>query len=112
MLAECLAAAGDDDAHKYIDQFARVLPADAEATRAILYWRQRKKQEATKSLRKFFQLAHETPWPDSVRTVRSLSLAETVAKSDRSAEATPSLYEVLQTPFCLWNSEIDRLGKL
>src|SRR5438045_2264823 len=112
MLAECLAAAGDDDAHKYIDQFARVLPADAEATRAILYWRQRKKQEASESLRKFFQLAHETPWPDSIRIVRSLSLAETIAKSGFSSEATGSLFEILRTPFCLWNSEIDRLTKL
>ena len=54
----------------------------------------------------------ESPWPDSIRTVRSLSLAETIAESDFSAEATGSLFEILQTPLCLWNSEIDRLMKL
>ena len=52
MLAECLAAQGDDAALPYIEKLGDVLPLDAEAIRAEMLWRERRPQEATETLEK------------------------------------------------------------
>jgi spermidine synthase len=112
LLAECLAAAGDNVALKYIEQLAAFLPSDAEAIRSTLYWKQGKKSEATESLKNFFRLAREDPWPEQERIKRCMGLAETIAKSDWSKEATGSFYDVLRKPLCVWNGEAERAVRL
>lgn len=112
LVAESLAMTGDGAAQRYIDQLTKIVPGDAEAILAALYWKQDRKAEATESLEKFLRLAHEDPWPDQTRIKHSVALAGTIAKSQWSAEATRSLYEILRTPLCVWNADTDRMANL
>jgi len=106
LLAECLAAQGGEAAPKYIDQVADIVPSDAQAIRARLCWKQGKVAEAVDHLKKFFEIAHDDPWPDPSLTKRSIILAETIASSNPGAAS--SLYDSLRTPLCVWNSDADR----
>jgi hypothetical protein len=88
------------------DQVAATAPSDVEVIRAELLWKQGNAKEAADKLNKFFQIAHDDPWLDQSLTKRAIALAETIACSN-PAVATP-LYENLQAPLCVWNSETDR----
>jgi hypothetical protein len=103
---------GDNSAVSYIDELAAALPSDAEAIRAALFWKQGKKNEATESLKTFLLAAHEDPWPDQTLIWRSIQLAETIAKSGWSKEASLSLYDTLRMPLCVWNGEAERMVRL
>jgi hypothetical protein len=105
-VAEGLADGGSEAAEKYIDQIAAIVPSDAQAIRAHLQWKQGKAAEAVESLKRFLQIAHDDPWPDPNLTKRSIVLAETIASS--APAAASSLYEMLRTPFCIWNNDADR----
>src|SRR5712692_2380284 len=110
LVAECMAAAADSAALPYIDKLAEILPWDAEAVRAELFWRKRRPQEATEALEKFFRALHDEPWPARELIKRSLSRAEAIANSDRSKIAADFLYNALRTPFCVFNNEADRMA--
>jgi spermidine synthase len=112
LMAKALASEGNPAATKYIDALAGAVPADAEALRAILSWKQRKADEAATTLKRFFGIAHENPWPDQEILSRSIALAEEMATSLHSSEIASSLYDALNTPLCLWNSEIEREVRL
>ena len=111
LVAESLAIEGNDAAVNYIEKLATVCPSDAEAIRAQLYWKQGRAKEAAESLERFLQAAREEPWIDQALIKRSLALAETVAKSDKS-EAAHSLYDSLRKPLCVWNGEAERAVRL
>lgn len=109
MVAESLARQGSSTAVSYIDQLAISYPDDADALRAELYWNQKKPKEAQEYLTKFLKAAHRNPWPDQDLIRRSLSLALTMATSDQSLATAKMFYELLKTPFCVWNCEADRM---
>jgi spermidine synthase len=110
LVAECMAAAGDSAAFPYIDKLAEILPWDAEAIRAELFWRTRRPEEAAETLEKFFRALHDEPWPTRELIKRSLARAEGVANSDRSKIAANFLYNALRTPFSVFSNESDRLA--
>ena len=112
LVGEALANEGNQAATKYIDEIAGVVPSDAEAIKATLHWKEGKANEAAEDLQRFFQIAHENPWPDEELIRQSIALAETVASSSHSPAIANSLYESLRTPLCVWNSEIDREVRL
>jgi spermidine synthase len=110
LVAEGLATEGNDAATKYIEQVAKIAPSDAEAIRAELLWKQGKTQEAADNLKKFFQIAHDDPWPDHSLIKRAIALAETIATSNPAAAT--ALYDILRAPLCVWNNEADRKLRL
>jgi spermidine synthase len=112
MVAECLAAEGDPAALSYIEKLGAILPWDAEAIRAEFYWRDRRPQEATETLEKFFLGLRDDPWcaRDVIR--RSMTRAEGLANSDRSRTAGAILYRALQQPLSTFNNEKERIATL
>ena len=110
LVAECMAAAGDSAAFPYIDKLAEILPWDAEAIRAELFWRTRRPEEAAETLEKLFRALHDEPWPSRELINRSLARAEGVANSDRSKIVADFLYNALRTPFSVFSNESDRLA--
>jgi hypothetical protein len=112
MLAECLAAEGDDAALPYIEKLGGIFPLEAKAILAELLWREHRPQEAVETLEKFLYALREDPWPAREIIKRSLARTETIANSDRSKMATGLLYEALRAPFCVYINEPDRLGTL
>lgn len=112
MLAQALANEGDNAAIPYIDELQKWQPSDAVGIRAQLSFHQNNKAQATDQLIEFFQMAQEDPWTDRALISRSLNRAETMAKSDQSKKMAERFYEVLKTPFSVWNAETERLIKL
>ena len=111
-VASSLAGEGNQAATKYIDKVAVIAPADAEAIRATLSWKQGKAKEAADTLLRFFQTAHESAWPDTDLLSGSIALAESIANSGRSPEIASSLYDSLSAPLCAWNGEVGREVRL
>lgn len=110
MVAEFLAADGNSGALPYINKLSDLLPWDAEAILAELYWREQRPQEAADILEKFFRALHDEPWPSMGLIKRSLSRAESLASSDRSRMVAGSFYNALRRPFSVFNRESDRLA--
>jgi spermidine synthase len=108
LVAECLADQGDAAALGYIEKLGELLPADAEAIQATLYWRQKKEKEAVATLAKFLNDARTDPWTTQDLLRRSMVRAETMANSDQSGEAVRLFYNALRAPFCVWNGETER----
>ncbi|MEY2543837.1 MAG: spermidine synthase [Verrucomicrobiota bacterium] len=106
LVAECLAVEANEAALRYIDELAAIVPSDAEAIRAQLYWKQGKIKEAAENLERFLQTAHKDAWPNEGLIKRSIGLAETMACSDRAVAL--AVYDSLRTPLCVWNGETDR----
>jgi spermidine synthase/MFS family permease len=106
--ADLLATQGKPEAANYIDQIAAIAPADVDAIRATLDWKQGNIKEATEDLVRFFKGAHENAWPDQGLLNNSLALAEEIAHATKSPEIAAPLYDVLSTPLCVWNSEFAR----
>ena len=112
LVAECLAAEGDNAAAPYIEKIAAILPSDAEAIRARLFWSQGKRVDATQSLANFFQSLREDPWATYGLAKRSIALAGEIAHADVSRTASVQLYDALRKPFSIFNHEADRLVTL
>jgi spermidine synthase len=110
LVAECLAADGDNAALRYIEKLREALPLEAKAIQSELSWRERRPQEAVDALEGFFLALREDPWPAEELIKRSLSRAEAIANSDRSKVASGLLYDALRVPLCVFNNEADRLG--
>ncbi len=112
LVAECLASEGSPVAVDYIDQLAAIAPAEADAIRSELYWKQRRVADATQSLDKFLRAAHEDPWANQDIIRRSLWRAEMIAQADESKETARRFYNLLRTPLSIWNCESDRRLRL
>ena len=110
LVAESLAAEGNESALGYIDKLGEVLPSDAEAIRTEFLWRTRRPQEAVETLEKFFHDLQNDPWPTRELILRSLRRAESIATSDRSKVAALFLYNALRTPLGVFNNENDRMA--
>jgi hypothetical protein len=110
MLAECLAAAGDNRATGYIDNLAQLTPWEADAIRAEFLWRQRQPEEAAELFRKCLQQLHDQPWPNRDLIKRTLTRVEALANSDRAKIVTRFLLDALRAPFCIFNNEAERVG--
>lgn len=106
--AATLAAQGNKEVATAIDQIGTVVPSDADAIRAMLNWKQGNVKEAAEALVRFFQVAHQDPWPDRALTGNALALAEEIVHSSQSPEIAAAIYDVLSTPLCLWNGEYAR----
>jgi spermidine synthase len=108
MLAECLAAEGDDAARPYLERLAQILPLENGAISAELAWVQKMPEEAADTLEKFFRSLRNEPWPPRELIKRSLRRAETIARSDGSRAASGLLYDAIRMPLCVFNNEADR----
>ncbi|HST30190.1 MAG TPA: fused MFS/spermidine synthase [Chthoniobacterales bacterium] len=104
LVSESLAEQGDARAFLYIDKLREVEPAEAQAIETRLLWQQGRRAEATASLVKTLKAFRTDPWPTSPIMTRTLKLAEQMAqKSDK--ENAESIYNALQEPFAVYNSE-------
>jgi spermidine synthase len=112
MVAECFAGAGHPSAGKYIDQLASFMPLDAEAIRALLLLQQGRPTEAAAALTAFLRAAHENAWPHQDLLRRSLGRAELFGEAEPGKAAAHVLYDILSTPFAVWNCDADRLNRL
>ena len=112
LVAEGLASEGDSAALPLIEKLADLLPLDAEAIRAELLWRNRRPEEAAKSLEKLFAGLRESPWADENLVRRSITRAEQLANSDRSKVVAALLYDALRRPLSVFINERYRLGTL
>ena len=110
LVAEGLAAQGDNSAAPYIDTLKSELPLDARAIVAELNWTTYKPEESIRDMVQFFEGLREDPWPSSRLVRRSLVRAETIAKGDRSRVVARGFYEALREPFSTFVSEKFRLG--
>lgn len=110
MLAECLAEQGDSGAATYIDKIRESLPWEADAIQAELSWRQRKPEEAVEILQRLLRALSDDPWPNHELISRSLTRAESLARSDRSGVVADFFYDALSKPFSVFNNESDRLA--
>ena len=110
MIAECLAEQGDSAAISYVDKLREFLPWEADAIQAELFWRQRKPEQAAETLDKLFRGLSDDPWPSRELINRSLTRAESLARSDRSGVVAGFLYDALSKPFSVFNNEGDRLA--
>ena len=111
LVAECLASEGNP-ALDYIDRLASIAPAEADAIRSELYWKQGRIADATQSLEKFLRAAHEDPWANQDIIRRSLWRAEMIAQADGSKKTARVFYDLLRTPLAIWNCESDRRLRL
>ncbi|HST30572.1 MAG TPA: fused MFS/spermidine synthase [Chthoniobacterales bacterium] len=110
MIGECLAEQGDSAALSYIDKIRESFPWDADAIHAELLWRQRRPEEAAETLEKLFRALSDNPWPNRELINRSLTRAESLARSDRSGVVAGFLYDALSKPFSVFNNESDRMA--
>jgi predicted membrane-bound spermidine synthase len=110
MVAECLASEGDSNANSYLDALSQIIPWDADAIRAELFWRQRRPEEAADLFRKCLRSLHDLPWANRELVKRTLTRADAIANSDRSKTVANFLFEEVRTPFCVFNEESERLG--
>ena len=112
LVAECLANDGSPVAVDYIDRLGEIVPAEADALRSELYWKQQRIADAAQSLEKFLRIAHEDPWVNQDILRRSLWRAELIAEADKSKKIARRFYDLLRTPLSIWNCESDRRLKL
>jgi hypothetical protein len=111
LVAECLASEGNP-AVNYIDRLASIAPAEADAIRSELYWKQGRIADATHRLDKFLRAGHEDPWANQDIIRRSLWRAEMIAQADESKKTANRFYDLLRTPLSIWNCESDRRLRL
>jgi len=112
LVAEGLAAEGNDAAIGYIEKLAKTFPLEAEAIRAEFYLARGKNSDAADILEGFLRALHDNPWPANDLVKRILGLVEVVATADRSTVATRFLYDAMLEPFAVWMAESERLNRL
>jgi hypothetical protein len=112
MLAESLAVQGDNGALPHIEKLAPLLPLEADAIRAQVFFAARKGPEATRALVDLFEAFRANPWTSKDLIKRSISRARVVSSADQSKTASLLLYNSLKAPFSVFNSETDRRSAL
>lgn len=106
MLAELLAAAGDDGALKYIAVVRESNAAEADMLLGLLRYSQRRLTEATEALSSAFTAARTDPWALPLVMKHSIAVAEHIA--GQNPDLAPRLYRALEEPFSVYASESDR----
>lgn len=112
MVAECLADRGDEAALGYIEQTRTIGPTEAEAIRARLLWRQNRTEEARVTMAGAIAALHVDPWPMQALITRTISLAVDLVEADKTGSSGAAIYNALQKPFAVYNSEEVRMFAL
>lgn len=112
MVAECLADQGDEAALAYIDQLRAIGPTEAEAIRARLLWRQNRMEEARATMANVIASLHVDPWPMQALITRTINLAVDLVEADKTGASGAAIYDALQEPFSVYNSEEVRMFAL
>jgi spermidine synthase len=97
VVANAMAAQGDENATKYIEQLRQFQPVEADVVLGRLRIRQGKTEAGTEALVAAFTRFHEDPWPKRLAMRRGLTLALAVGKSNPTY--AKRIGEVLRTPF-------------
>jgi spermidine synthase len=112
MVAECLADQGDQAAVGYIDQLQAIGRTEAEAIRARLLWRQNRTEEARTTMADAIASLHADPWPMQALITRTINLAVELVEADKTGSSGAAIYDALQRPFAVYNSEEVRMFAL
>jgi spermidine synthase len=97
LLARCYAELGRAECLELIDDADEQYPSEADAVRAIYFWRIGNTSEAARCLDAFFTRLHDDPWVIPVVVETAFSRAVDVAQAD--GQAAKRLYELLSRPF-------------
>ena len=112
MVAECLAEKGNEAALPYIDQLQTIDRTEAQAIRARLFWRQNRLEEARATMNDVLALLRVDPWPMQALMARTINLAVDMAEGDKTKAGGMSIYDALQKPFAVYNSDEVRMFAL
>jgi len=97
VVANAMAAAGDEEATRYIDQLRAFQPVEADVILGRLRIRQGKTDAGADALIAAFTKFHADPWPKRLAMRRALTLALAVGKSNPTYARR--IGETLRTPF-------------
>jgi hypothetical protein len=112
MVAECLADQGNEAALPYIEQLQAIEKTEAEAIRARLLWRQNRFEEARITMGNVLGSLRDDPWPMQALITRTLNLAVDMAEADKTSAGGTAMYDALQKPFAVYNSDDARMFAL
>lgn len=112
MVAECLADQGNTNALAYIDRIQAVSRTEAEAIHARLLWRQKQVEPARTKMGEVLLALRTDPWPMQALITRTINLAVEMVESAETSAATASIYNALQEPFAVYNSDEARMFAL
>ena len=112
MVAECLADQGNEAALPYIDQLQAIERTEAQAIRARLLWRQNRFEEARATMGNVLASLRVDPWPMQALITRTMNLAVDMAEGDKTNAGGTSIYDALQKPFAVYNSDEARMFAL
>jgi spermidine synthase len=112
MVAECLAEQGNEAAVPYIDQLQTIDWTEAQAIRARLFWRQNRLEEARAVMGDVLASLRVDPWPMQALITRTINLAVDMAEGDQTSARGMSMYDALQKPFAVYNSDEVRMFAL
>jgi spermidine synthase len=97
LLARCYAELGRPECLELIGEAEPQYPGEADALRAIYFWRSGNTSEAARHLEAFFTRLDNDPWVIPVVVETAFSRAIDVAQAD--GQAAERLYELLSRPF-------------
>ena len=103
---------GDEAAIGYIDRFRAIGPTEAEAIRARLLWRQNRSEEARVAMADAIASLHVDPWPMQALIMRTINLAVDLVEAGKTGSSGTAIYDALQKPFAVYNSEEVRMFAL
>jgi len=112
LVAECLADQGSDGVLPYLDRLQKNYPTEALAIRARLLWRKNRVEEARRVMSDALVSLQADPWPLQALITRTIDLTVEMVESATATAATKSIYEALQKPFAVYNSDEDRMFAL
>jgi spermidine synthase len=112
MVAECLADQGNEAALPYIEQLQAIEKTEAEAIRTRLLWRQNRFEEARVAMEKVLVSFRVNPWPMQALIIRTMNLAIDMAEGDKTSPDRMAMYDALQKPFAVYNSDDARMFAL
>jgi hypothetical protein len=98
-LAECMAAAGDERALRWITLLRAYQPVEADAILARLRFRQGKPAEAATAMISAFTRFQKDPWAMRLTMRRAIPLSVHIARNNPAI--AKSLFESLRTPFAV-----------
>jgi spermidine synthase len=112
MVAECLADQGDAAAVPYIEQLETIEPAEAQAVRSRLFWRQHRSDEAIAMTLSFITSLSTDPWPTEALVNRALNLTAELIQANNTSADVEQIYDRLQKPFAVYAEDSTRLAAL
>jgi hypothetical protein len=112
MVAECLADQGNEAALPFIEQLQAIEKTEAEGIRARLLWRQNRFEEARVTMGNVLSSLRVDPWPMQALITRTMNLAVDMAEGDKTSAGGTALYDALQKPFAVYNSDDARMFAL